>query len=1119
MNCVIDPVLDRSSSRPASSSRMSQTLSAFKERYVYVDPWRFLYPSTRQYSFFSHAHRSFSRIDYFVVDKALISSIVQIQYSPITVSDHSTVILDLRFDLKTKEFRFWRLDPLLLTDVNFCKYVTDSINFFGETNKNDVTSPSLLWETLKAFIRGRIISYTSHANKLRRARQRELEKSIADLDVLLSTSQTPDLYKERLGLQTELSLLLTAEAERLLLRSRGSVYEHGDKAGRLLAHQLKARLASNQITQIRDVSGSLTSDPEKINDTFRLYYSNLYASESPNDENKLHDFFDKLTLPEVTLNDNQLLEAPLSITEIKQAICSMHSGKSPGPDGYPVEFFKQFSDLLAPLLLDMFEHSCRQGILPPTLMRASISLIHKKDKDPQNCASYRPISLLSVDVKILAKVLARRLENVMPTVISEDQTGFIKGRHSFSNVRRLLDIIHTPSSPTEPEAVISLDAEKAFNRVEWTYLFFTLRKLGFSTSFISWIKLLYSSPYASVCTNSQRSKPFPLFRGTRQGCPLSPLLFALAIEPLSAALKLAEGFQGLKRGGIEHRVSLYADDLLLYVCDPLTSIPHILSILNTFGTISGYKLNISKSECFPINQLAQEISQSSIPFKISNTGMKYLGVIVTHTMRSLKEKNLTALTVAVKADLQRWNCLPLSLAGRIQTVKMNILPRYLYLFQCLPIFLPKYFFKSIDEIVSSFIWAGKRARAGKTLLQRNRPAGGLGLPNFINYYWAANLHKIIHWFNSPQLSWCHLEADSSSSSLPALVCDTLPLSPSRFTPNAVVIHTLKIWSQIKRSLGWLSLPKATPICNNHIFLPAKNDPRFTLLERNGLRCLGNLYIDGIFASFDQLRSTFSLNSSDFFRYFQLRDFARTHSSAFPQAPSPSGIDLALKAGLLPKGQVSFLYNLLLAPNEPAVNKIKAEWEDELQVNLSDDFWKKAFKAVNSSSSCARLSLIQFKVLHRLHYSKHKLSKIFPKTIDETCGRCSQTPCNLTHMFWSCSKLDDYWRSFFKSISDILGITVDPSPHIAIFGTSPDNLATSTTQNNIISFASLIARRKILLLWISSQPPSFKAWLHDTLFLLRLEKIKFTLRGRSDRFYIHWRPLLQYFDKLSPDEAL
>ena len=111
--------------------------------------------------------------------------------------------------------------------------------------------------------------------------------------------------------------------------------------------------------------------------------------------------------------------------------------------------------------------------------------------------------------------------------------------------------------------VVSLDAEKAFDSIEWSYLFAVLEKFGFGQKFISWVQLLYSNPKVSVITNKIRSQFFPILRGTRQGCPLSPLLFALAIEPLSFMLKSLQSIQGIDRMGMEHKVSLYANDLLL----------------------------------------------------------------------------------------------------------------------------------------------------------------------------------------------------------------------------------------------------------------------------------------------------------------------------------------------------------------------------------------------------------------------------------------------------------------------------------------------------------------------------------------------------------------------------
>lgn len=123
----------------------------------------------------------------------------------------------------------------------------------------------------------------------------------------------------------------------------------------------------------------------------------------------------------------------------------LQNGKTPGPDGFTLEFFKLFSDTIAPALQRMYNESFIKGHLPPPLSEASIYFF-KSDKDPILCGSNRPISLLNVDLKILSKILAQHLQGVLQSIISTDQTGFMLGRHSFHNTRRLLNIVNSPSS-------------------------------------------------------------------------------------------------------------------------------------------------------------------------------------------------------------------------------------------------------------------------------------------------------------------------------------------------------------------------------------------------------------------------------------------------------------------------------------------------------------------------------------------------------------------------------------------------------------------------------------------------------------------------------------------------
>lgn len=224
--------------------------------------------------------------------------------------------------------------------------------------------------------------------------------------------------------RTEYDLLSTGQAEQALNRAWHMSYEYGDKAGKALAQHLRQSSPCHLISQFNSDLGPV-SDPKDLNEQLSKFYSDLYSSESPLDPNRNDSFLDGLTIPSVDQQSTAMLDDAITSDEISLAIIPTQSGKSPGPDGLPTEFFMKYSPKLSPLLAAMPSDSYNSTCLPPTLRKASISLLLKKGKDPLSCLSYRPISLLYVDCKILAKVLARRLESVLASLISPDQTGFI----------------------------------------------------------------------------------------------------------------------------------------------------------------------------------------------------------------------------------------------------------------------------------------------------------------------------------------------------------------------------------------------------------------------------------------------------------------------------------------------------------------------------------------------------------------------------------------------------------------------------------------------------------------------------------------------------------------------
>uniref|UniRef100_A0A3B5RAA6 Reverse transcriptase domain-containing protein n=1 Tax=Xiphophorus maculatus TaxID=8083 RepID=A0A3B5RAA6_XIPMA len=1115
-NCRLDPQLDRSSTNITMPSRSSKMINSFMSEFNVHDAWRFLHPSQKVYSFFSPVHHTFTRIDFFLIDNRLLSSLTGCKYDAIVLSDHAPVSISIRFDSHPIERPPWRLGTRLLSNEKFVSFVARQIDFFIENNRGPEVSASLLWETLKAFIRGEIISYVKYENKLRRERINTLTRHISQIDNLYAISPSPTLYKDRLVLQAEFDVLMTQHTTELLLQSGAQFYEHGDKAGKLLAHQIRRVSASRHISQIQTTQG-ITTDPMEINLAFKDFYRSLYSSECTPSVTDFDNFFNNLEVPTINQGVADDLERPIVISELTEAVKALQGGKCPGPDGYPCEFYRIFWDKLSPLLLEVYNESLTSGCLPQTLNQAVITLLAKKGKDPQLCSSYRPISLLNVDFKLLAKTIALRLETVLPTVVGIDQTGFVQNRNSFSNIRQLFNVIYSPPSVSTQEVVISLDAEKAFDRVEWPYLFYSIKKFGFGENFLSWIKLLYSDPYASIRTNNTQSDYFRLSRSTRQGCPLSPLLFALAIEPLAIALRCNTSIIGIKRNDTETKVSLYADDLLLYISNLNISIPAVLATLDKFGQLSGYKLNLSKSELLPANALAKSYPLHTLPFKVIDQSFTYLGIQVTSKYEDLFKANFSPLLVQVKEDFDRWSMLGLSLVARVNSIKMNILPRFSYLFQCIPIFLSRSFFSKLDSIITKFLWNGKAPRIRTQFLQRPKRLGGMALPNFRYYYWASNIRLFRYWLQSDSPSspaWLVMEANSVKPvSLAALLHSPLQSSTKPYTSNKLVDASLRLWMQFRRHFGLQSLSVYSPIASNHTFQPSLTDGIFLSWRRTGILTFHDMYIDNTFASFQQISGKFGIPRHHFFRYLQVRSFVRSTYSDFPNLPKDSPLDIFLKPTVKSKGAISFFYNQITLLRPQTLNSYRSLWEEDLGQTISEDLWTLILSLVHKSSICARHNLIQCKLVYRTYYTKARLAKFYTN-VSPACDRCQHSPANLIHTIWLCPQLFNYWSKVFAILSDIFDKKLELDPLTALFGVEPPQSTLSSFQKSSLAFLTFLARRVIIIKWKSPQPPSYTHWLRDTLYFIKLEKIRFTLRGSSMRFLGLWSPLLRTLRKIN-----
>lgn len=159
-NFCLDSVLDRSSTRPLPFSKAAQSTTSFMKDLNLTDVWRHEHPQDRGYSFYSHPHDTHTRIDYFLLSTQLLYCVTDVEYLPRLLSDHSPLVMSLSIPEKTGQTYRWRLNPILLRQSEFQKFIREQIDIFTSTNKPSCSNSFILWDTLKAYLRGHCIAYT-----------------------------------------------------------------------------------------------------------------------------------------------------------------------------------------------------------------------------------------------------------------------------------------------------------------------------------------------------------------------------------------------------------------------------------------------------------------------------------------------------------------------------------------------------------------------------------------------------------------------------------------------------------------------------------------------------------------------------------------------------------------------------------------------------------------------------------------------------------------------------------------------------------------------------------------------------------------------------------------------
>lgn len=584
-------------------------------------------------------------------------------------------------------------------------------------------------------IRRKFIKWTRdqnlNSNEKIRKTQQALEAALSSLtpDTALIGTLTAELeaaYKEEESYWRQRSQILWLQCG-----DRNTGYFHATTRG---------RRALNKFSVLENQDGRAVYREGDIVQVITEYYSRIFTAQMSDSSLVVHDGISPL----VTMQMNETLIAFPSAIEIKEALFSINPDKAPRPDGFSASFYQSFWDILGDDVVSDIQTFFSSNTLDLRLNETHVRLIPKVTC-PKKVADYRPIALCSTHYKIIAKLLTRRLQPLLPDLISDHQSAFVKGRAISDNVLITHEILHYLQH-SEARVICSMaiktDMSKAYDRIEWGFLRNVLARFGFHEVWINWIMTCVTSVSYSYLINGAAQGMVAPSRGIRQGDPLSPYLFILCTDVLSSLCKKAQvrgDVIGVKvsRNGSAINHLLFADDTMFFSRTDPRSCAALITILKKYEEASGQFINLDKSAItFSAKTPGEAKRRIREQLRILNEGGlgKYLG-LPEHFGRR-KRDIFASLVDRIRQRSHSWTSRFLSGAGKLILLKSVLAAMPTYSMTCFK--LPLSLCKHIQSVLTRFWWDAspgvrKMCWVSWEKLAKPKNAGGLGFREIVQF--------------------------------------------------------------------------------------------------------------------------------------------------------------------------------------------------------------------------------------------------------------------------------------------------------------------------------------------------------------------------------------------------